>query len=105
MVWQAYEDEKKYTTWLYNNDNGTIILEVTPAYPYWHCEIKKQKYYIPFKKWMLRYKPYFITALSRETAQQWLDQAEYVVKTVDENIKQWRKEAELEKTLKLKVQK
>jgi len=105
FLWEEYENRKRYMTWLYNDQNGNIILEVTPSYPFSYLSKKERAHYIPYKKWMLRYKPYLIATLSRETAQQWLEQAEYFVKTIEENTEQWEKEAELEKTLKLKVQK
>lgn len=91
-LWYAYENEMAYVTWIYNDNDKNIIFEITPSYPYFSCDPKKEPHYIPFKKWMLSYKPYLIAKLSRETAQQWLDQAEYIVKTVDDNINRWQEE-------------
>jgi|SRR5690606_23873144 len=95
-LWEAYKNNKKYVTWIYNDHNNNIIFKITPSYPYRYCERMKKDHYIPFKKWILNYKPYFSTQLSRETAQQWLEQAEHVVKTVDDNIIRW--EAEYKKS-------
>lgn len=91
-LWYAYKNETAYVTWIYNDNDKNIIFEITPSYPYFSCDPKKEPHYISFKKWMLSYKPYLIAKLSRETAQQWLEQAEHIVKTIDDNINRWEKE-------------
>lgn len=54
-----------------------------------YCEPEEEPDYIPYEEWIKTYKPYFITTLSRETAQQWLEQAEYIIKIVDDNQRRW----------------
>jgi|SRR5690606_23472905 len=90
-LWEAHENKASYVTWIYNNHDENIIFEVTPSYPYFYCDKKKEPSYISYEKWITTYKPYFIAELSHATAQQWLDQAEYIVKTVDDNIIRWKK--------------
>jgi hypothetical protein len=91
-VWEASQNEQKYTTWLYNDPNGQILLTITPTYPYSH--ITKRHIYIPYKKWILKYKPYYTAIISKETAQQWYNQADMIVKAIDENVKRWETEYE-----------
>jgi len=86
FLWQAQNSNISYSTWLYNDADKNIILEITQLYPYFYCDTKKEPNYIPYKNWIKTYQPYLIAKLSRETAQQWLEQAEYIIKTVDDNI-------------------
>lgn len=81
--------EYDFITWIYNDNNGNIIFEVTPFYPYMYCERKKEPSYIPYNKWIKTYKPFFIKTISKETAQEWLNQAECIIKTIKENVRKW----------------
>lgn len=88
-LWSARNKLISLNSWIYNNPNGSIILEVTPLYPYMFCEPEEEPDYIPYEEWIKTYEPYFITTLSRETAQQWLDQAERIIKIIEDNQKRW----------------
>jgi hypothetical protein len=77
------------TSWIYNEPDGSIVFEITPFYPYMYCEPEEKPDYIPYEKWIKTYKPYFITTLSKETALQWLEQAEHIIKIVEDNQKRW----------------
>src|SRR5690606_17097533 len=46
-VWQAYEDEKRFITWIYNDAVDSIIFEITPFYPYFFCEPEEEPHYVP----------------------------------------------------------
>ena len=87
LVWEADNDKVRYITWIYNQ-NKKIIFEVTPFYPYFYCNKTKEPNYISYKKWIKNYQPYLIASLSQETAKQWVYEIEYIVKTVENNIKQ-----------------
>jgi hypothetical protein len=89
---EAYENEKRYVTWLYNDKNGNITFTITPIYTY--DSTTKRHMYIPYKKWILRYKPYYTAIISKETAQKWYNQADMIVKAIDKNVKRWEKEHE-----------
>jgi hypothetical protein len=89
-VWYNCGPRIGYRAWMYNNKESDIIFEVTPYYPYFSYNYRKQRVYNPFKKWMARYKPYLKTIISREKAQEWLAKAELIVKAVDENIVRWK---------------
>lgn len=85
-----------YITWLYNCVDGSIIFEVTPFYPYMYCEPEEEPDYIPYKEWIKTYKPYFITTLSREIAEEWLKQAEYIIKNIQDNQKRWELQSKMD---------
>lgn len=93
-VWDSVNNGLPNSTWLYNDKNNNIILEVTPIYPFFYCDIKEKPNYIPYEKWISEYTPCLATTLSHKTAQQWLDQAKYIIKTIDDNVARWKKEYE-----------
>jgi len=92
LLWYAYKDDKAYETWIYNDQNKNIILEITPAYPYFYCDKNKEPNYISYKKWIKNYQPYITIHIPHSTALKWLQTAEHIIKTVDDNIKRWQKE-------------
>lgn len=89
-LYHLWESTLHFDSWIYNKSDGSIIFEVTPFYPYMYCEPEEEPNYIPYEEWIKTYKPYFITTLSRETAEQWLEQAERIIKIVSDNEKRWR---------------
>lgn len=91
-LWQARNNSIKYITWLYNDLNENIVLEITPFYPYFYCNRKKEPHYVNYTQWIKSYTPYLITTISQKTAQEWLEQAEFIIKTVNNNMKRWKKE-------------
>lgn len=81
-----------YATWMYNDPEGSIIIEITPLYP-------KKEYIttteetILYKDWIKKsYSPYLIRTISNETAQTWLKIIENLLKQIDENIKRMEHE-------------
>ena len=81
---------KNFVSWIYNKPDGSIIFEITPFYPYMYCEPEEEPNYIPYKEWIKTYKPYFITTISKETAKEWLQRAELIIKTIESNETQWQ---------------
>ena len=88
-LYHLWESNSNFDSWIYNKPDGSIIFEVTPFYPYMYCEPEEEPDYIPYEEWIKTYKPYFIATLSRETAQQWIEQAEEIIRMVDYNEKRW----------------
>lgn len=80
------------TSWIYNDVDGSIIFELTPAYPENFYYTKSQT--IPYQEWIKSYKPYLIEKIPHDVAQQWLDQANALLKQIDKNIKKLTKESE-----------
>jgi hypothetical protein len=70
-------------TWIYNDKDGRIIIEFTPVYG-GHF---KDDYPINYDQWLKNYKPYLITKISKETAKEWLIQAETILDLIENNIK------------------
>ena len=84
--WVGYRSllwSHEVATWLYNDENGSIILEITPIFPGDFYDEDKTSY----NQWIQNYKPYLLRKLSKEVAQQWLDQADCLLKKIEENIK------------------
>ena len=90
-MWEFSRQDIGTTTWMYNDKNKNIILEITPGYPYFFCEPKEEPNYIPYDEWKKTYKPYLKTILPKETAQEWLKQAEFIIKIIEDNETAWQK--------------
>jgi len=90
-LWEAYKNNIRLITWLYNNIGGTIIFEITPCYPYLFCEPEDEPNYISYNEWIKTYKPYLIKEIPIDVAQKWLNQTELIVKTIEKNETQWQK--------------
>ncbi|HSC24712.1 MAG TPA: hypothetical protein VLB80_00645 [Candidatus Babeliales bacterium] len=76
---------KECVTWLYNDKNGLIIFEITPLYPFFY-DTPKELSSISYNEWIKNYKPYVIKVIPKEIAQQWLQQANALIKQIDANI-------------------
>lgn len=62
---------KGFTTWLYNDTNGAIILEITPTYK-WHFDPAGSNE--SYDEFMTHYKPEFTRIIPRTIAHQWAEQ-------------------------------
>jgi len=95
LVWSS---TAHFDTWIYNAADGSIIFEVTPVYPYLFSEPEEEPDYIPYAEWIKTYKPYFITTLSKETALEWIEQADKIIWMVEFNEKrmQYRSKIDVE---------
>lgn len=62
------------TTWLYNADDGSIVLEATPVYP--NSFSMENFNHQDFFAWMHNYKPLFKMTLSHEYIQKWLQEVD-----------------------------
>jgi hypothetical protein len=77
-LFSSFGDAKpQVSTWLYNDDNGDIILEVTKDYP-WHFVFDEKDYddleYITYDEFMKDYKPLIQRVIPREVAIMWVEQ-------------------------------
>ena len=90
-LWEGNNNNVSTNSWIYNDNNGAIILEITPSYPYTFCEPAEEPDYIPYDEWIKTYKPYLIKTLSIETAQKWLEQSKYITKVIQTNVARWEK--------------
>jgi len=79
QVWTTFADADLHvSTWLYNNTNGDIVLEVTPDYK-WHFSVLEGKpedpNFVTYEEFMKDYNPLLRRVIPREIATEWLDQA------------------------------
>ena len=95
-LYHLWESNSHFDSWIYNKPDGSMIFEVTPFYPYMYSEPEEEPNYIPYEEWIKTYKSYFSTTLSREVAQNWLDQAEYIIRIVRCNQERWDNQPKIE---------
>lgn len=74
------------STWIYNDKDGNIILEITPDYPWYDCTPEEYENYIPYEEWIKTYKPLVIKKIPKDVAQKWVEQADFIAKKIGENI-------------------
>jgi hypothetical protein len=89
-LWQTPRNIKpNLTTWLYNDKQGNIILEITENY-FWHFKDPEETdNFITYQEFMNNYKPYFITRISKEKAAEFIMQAEALLKQIEVNEKKF----------------
>jgi len=73
----------RLTTWLYNNDQGEIILEVAPSYR-WHFQDPKpgERYYT-YAEFIKNYQPVLFRIIPKEIAKGWINQAQGLLQEVE----------------------
>lgn len=69
-----------YASWIYNNAQGDIIFEMTAVYPASLINENNPIEVQAYKKWMQNYKPFIHEIISKETAQQWLQQTTEIMR-------------------------
>lgn len=72
-------------TWIYEQLDGKIGLELTPIYPWEPDEDTAEKDFIPYEEWMKTYKPVFKAEVSRGIALEWLKKTEELIETMMAN--------------------
>ena len=72
---------------MYNNHEGNIIFEITPLYPDTYAYGKKKRTYGYFLTWMQSYKPILKTVISTSIAAQWIEQAQEILDSIDQQSK------------------
>lgn len=77
-------DHKKirpyYNSWMYNDEDGNIIFEITPFYPYLYETKKTHSDFITYKQFMKDYKPTLKTIIPKENLKKWVVQAKKLKK-------------------------
>lgn len=82
----------KMNSWIYNDHDGAIILEITPSYPWNFENAEKNADFVPYEEWIKKYKPYAIRKIPASVARGWLDQANNILEQIEKNIATLRKE-------------
>ena len=77
-IWSTYGDANPLiTTWLYNDENNNIIIEMTRDYPWHFIELdspSEDPDYITYEEFMKDYKPLIYRVIPRYVAITWLEQ-------------------------------
>lgn len=76
-----------YFTFLYNDKDGNIILQISPSYPKRYVRKNKKPPYNNFLYWMkTSYKPQIIRIISKNIAEDWLAQYHQILDIIQNNI-------------------
>lgn len=74
-------------TWVYNDEQGNIFFELSPAYPWFFSEPQEGETFLKYSEWLKDYKPYVVRQISREVVEGWVQQLEEVLKIIEANDK------------------
>lgn len=86
-IWCAgKEGEPCFSLWMYNAADASIILEITPDYPWDFEGAEENSGYVSYDEWIKTYEPLVIRTIPKDIARQWLEQAEGIVRQIQENI-------------------
>ena len=83
-----------FITWIYNNNEGEIILKMTPMYPNFYLFQNDELFKEEYEKWIKNYKPFLIRTIPQKVAERWLKQTEEILEQIRQNIEQERREHE-----------
>ena len=73
-------------TFLYNDQQGNIILQVSLAYPWFFTDAPSNELNISYYDWLLKYKIVYKSMIPREIAQQWVLQLNELYAQLDKNM-------------------
>ncbi len=73
------------TTWLYNDKNKNIVMEITPNYPWHFQDPEPTDNYVSYESFMKNYNSYLTQIIPPETACKWIKQIDYILKIAKEN--------------------
>lgn len=59
-------------TFLYNDEQGNIVLEVSSTYPWFFGEDPPEDLYVSYDDWLPEYKILYKTIISKDTVQKWI---------------------------------
>lgn len=82
LLWAGYD----FAVWVYNDKNGNIMLEFTPRYKGDYFDPEDSSEFEAYNTFIKNYKSYLTTTISHNTAQQWLAQANALLKQIDDNV-------------------
>jgi hypothetical protein len=82
--------------WVYNDVSGAIKLDFTPWYSGNYFDFEGETDFTQYDQFLKDYKPLFTRTIPREIAQQWLDQANSILKQIADNSERLEKEEQEE---------
>jgi len=77
--------------WIYNDEKGSIVFEVTPGYAWHFVDLQETTPPVSYQEFVQNFKPLYVQTVSSNTAKQWLEQAENILKKVKENAQESEK--------------
>lgn len=88
-VWSTYNTTSPaFSTWLYNDDQNNIMLEITEDYPWTFLpDDETNPHFISYENFMQSYKPFYTRIIPKEVAEQWLKQCKSLLQTIHDNTK------------------
>jgi len=69
----------RWISWIYNDELGNIVFEITPAYPQGLIDQDNDEQVQQYQMWMNSYQPFCINIILQEKAEQLLRQAETIL--------------------------
>lgn len=78
-------DSYQQDSWLYNNQDGDIVFEITPSYPWFFTAPREGEIVIKYSEWLKQYRPYVVRKISKEVVQNWITQLDKLVHKVTVN--------------------
>lgn len=87
LLWETRGNAKLVlSSWLYNDSDGSIVLEITPSYP-WHFKTSSRKEkFITYEQWLQKYKPLEKFIIPKNVASAWKDQITSVLESIEKNV-------------------
>ena len=77
LLWETRGDfNPVLETWLYNNENSEIVLEITPSYRWHFSDPAPDEEYVSYEEFMRNYQPLLFRIISVKIAKQWIRQIE-----------------------------
>lgn len=71
LLFSAYGNVNQ-NSWLYNDNDGNIVFELTPIYPWFYSDPGPGETFIKYSDWMKQYQPLLKRIIPKEVAQEWL---------------------------------
>jgi len=72
-------------TWIYNDFDGSIILEITPVYPWHFVDPANDQKYISYEVFMKQYAPLVVRTIPDAIAIMWQEQADMLLDCIERN--------------------
>ncbi|CAM6000387.1 unnamed protein product [Sphagnum balticum] len=86
-IWCSREaGEQCFSAWIYNAEDDSIIIEITPDYPWYNSDAEEYADYIPYEEWIMGYKSAVKRTIPIDVVYQWIEQADYIKRRIEENI-------------------
>ena len=87
LLWSSSNKlNPKLSTWLYNDQDGNIILELTPSYRWHFAQPKEGEEFITYEQFMATYQSYLTRIISKEVAERWIAICEEGLAIIPTNV-------------------